>query len=51
MKQTTDTVIRLTDYFDLIAERWDRWQEHNQVPSQKHKTIDSIPYSTACVSA
>ena len=30
MKQNADTVIRLTEYFDSIADQWDRWQGRNR---------------------
>ena len=30
MKQNTDTLVRLTEYFDSIADRWDHWQGHNR---------------------
>jgi SAM-dependent methyltransferase len=39
MKQNTDTLIRLTDYFDSIAERWDRWQGHNRY---YHKNVHHL---------
>jgi ubiquinone/menaquinone biosynthesis C-methylase UbiE len=39
MKQKTDTLVGLADYFDSIAERWDRWQEHNHYYHQNIKQL------------
>lgn len=39
MKQDTNTLLRLTEYFNSIAERWDRWQEHNHY---YHKNIKQL---------
>jgi ubiquinone/menaquinone biosynthesis C-methylase UbiE len=49
MKQNTDTLVRLTNYFDSIAERWDRWQEHNRYyhKNVKHLLQFLIPQHTS----
>ena len=39
MKQNTDTLVRLTEYFDSIAERWDHWQEQNRY---YHKNVKQL---------
>jgi SAM-dependent methyltransferase len=39
MRQNTDTLLLLTEYFDSIAERWDHWQERNQYYHQNVKQL------------
>ena len=39
MKQNTDSFDRHTQYFDSIAEQWDRWQERN---GYYHKNIKQL---------
>ena len=39
MKQNADTLVRLADYFDSIAEQWDHWQECNLYYHQSVKQL------------
>lgn len=39
MKHSTKTLAGLTEYFDSIAERWDRWQEQNHYYHQNLKQL------------
>jgi SAM-dependent methyltransferase len=39
MRQNTNTLLLLTEYFDSIAERWDRWQKRSQYYHQSVKRL------------